>query len=83
MASYPESEWSVIFHTSHPGLIQSNGEDEATIYQDIKHDMLLLNSAWEPESVRVGGLMDQILGDKFQDRIYRLDAAYSKDFMNM
>ena len=69
LASYPESEWSVIFHTSHPGLIESLGEDEATIYQKIGHDMLLLNSAWEPESVRAGGLMNQILGNKFQARI--------------
>ena len=69
LASYPESEWSVIFHTSHPGLIESLGEDEAAIYQEVRHDMLLLNSAWEPESVRAGGLMNQILGDKFQDRI--------------
>jgi len=51
-------------------LIDSLGEDEAAIYQEVGHDMLLLNSAWEPESVRAGGLMNQILGDKFQDWIF-------------
>ena len=68
MASYAESEYSVIFHTSHVGLIENNpAEDEAAIYEDVKHDILLLNSAGEPDSVRAGGLMNQILGDKFQD----------------
>ena len=68
MASYPESEYSVIFHTSHVGLIQGNpAENETSIYEDVKHDILLLNSVGEPESVRAGGLMNQILGDKFQD----------------
>lgn len=76
LASYPESEWSVIFHTSHPGLIESLGEDEAAIYQEINHDMLLLNSAWEPESVRAGGLMDQILGNKFQSFDYLQDHGF-------
>ena len=68
MASYDESEYSVIFHTSHVGLIQNTGGDESAIYEDVKHDILLLNSAGEPDSVRAGGLMSQILGDKFQDR---------------
>ena len=76
MASYPESEYSVIFHTSHVGLIQP-GEDETSIYEDVKHDILLLNSVGEPESVRAGGLMNQILGDKFQDRVNN-DKQYVK-----
>ena len=78
MASYPESEYSVIFHTSHVGLIAGNpGEDEAAIYEDVKHDILLLNSAGEPESVRAGGLMNQILGDKFQGRVNK-DKQYAR-----
>ena len=68
MASYAESEFSVIFHTSHVIMIENTGGDESTIYKDVKHDILLLNSVGEPESVRAGGLMNQILGDKFQER---------------
>ena len=73
MASYAESEYSVIFHTSHVGLIQNTGGDEETIYGEVNHDILLLNSAGEPESVRAGGLMNQILGDKFQERANKQD----------
>ena len=50
-------------------LIESTGGDATSIYNDVGHDILLLNSAGEPDEARAGGLMNQILGDKFQDRI--------------
>merc|ERR1712113_797383 len=60
----------MIFHTSHVTLFGLTGDDEASIYNDIGHDILLLNSNSEPDSVRPGGLMEEILGDKYQSFEY-------------
>ena len=55
----------VSIHPSHPGIIVTMGEDETEVLKMVKSPQMIMPSATEPESVKRGGLADEILGKIF------------------
>ena len=45
------------------------GDDYIKIYNEVKNDVFFFNSINEPEQNRDGGLVNQIIGDKFYSKV--------------
>ena len=45
------------------------GDDYIKIYSEVKNDVFFFNSINEPEQNREGGLVNQIIGDKFYSKV--------------
>ena len=77
MASYPQCQFSIGFHSSHFAFMKYyTGDDYIQIFGDISNDVLLLNSNAEPEENREGGLLEQIIGPKFSSKDYDQDHGW-------
>ena len=52
------------------------GDDYIQIFGDISNDVLLLNSNAEPDENREGGLLEQVIGPKFNSKDYDQDHGW-------
>ena len=77
MASYPQCQFSIGFHSSHWAFLKYyTGDDYIQVFQDITNDVLLLNSNAEPDENREGGLLEQVIGPKFYSKDYDQDHGW-------
>ena len=53
-------------HPGHPGVMATMGENEEEVLKMIKSPQMLMPSGNEPESVKRGGLTDEVLGGGVQ-----------------
>lgn len=66
MSSNPKIKGGVSMHPSHPNIIKLLGEDEEALLKEISAPQLFCPSKSDSQSVKNGGLGEQILGDQLQ-----------------